>query len=98
MQSLRRLSRRGRGPVVDELHGHRVPDPYRWLEDADPRTRRWLDAQAELWHSHAAALPDPPVPPPGRGTDAGRCRPPVWRGDRQFCLRQLPGQEHPLVT
>ena len=32
-------------PGAEYLHGHRVADPYRWLEDAaDPRTRAWQAA------------------------------------------------------
>ena len=32
--------------IVDTLHGERIADPYRWLEDdASPRVRDWTDAQ-----------------------------------------------------
>ena len=34
-------------PLVEELHGHAVADPYRWLEDAEsPETSRWLNSRA----------------------------------------------------
>jgi prolyl oligopeptidase len=35
-----------RDRVVDILHGTRVADPYRWLEDpSSPRTQAWIEAQ-----------------------------------------------------
>ncbi|MBB2911559.1 prolyl oligopeptidase [Streptosporangium becharense] len=87
-------------PIVDHLHGHAVPDPYRWLEDPDsPGTRSWSAAQDELWRDHAAALP-------GRDawrarvaelTGAGTVSAPVWRGGRRFFLRRTAAQEHPVL-
>ncbi len=38
-----------RGALVEELHGVRVADPYRWLEAMDaPETRAWVAAQNAL--------------------------------------------------
>ncbi|TDD71094.1 S9 family peptidase [Jiangella aurantiaca] len=89
-----------RQPIVDDLHGLLVPDPYRWLEDPSlPETREWLAAQDELWRQHQRVLP-------GLGslrarvarlTEVGAITAPVWRGDRRFFLRQTAGQEHPVL-
>jgi prolyl oligopeptidase len=38
---------------IEEIHGRRIPDPYRWLEDQrSPETRAWLAEQEK----YAAAL------------------------------------------
>jgi prolyl oligopeptidase len=39
-------------PVVDDYHGTKVADPYRWLEEADATaTTRWVDAENALTRS-----------------------------------------------
>jgi prolyl oligopeptidase len=41
-----------KGGVVDDYHGTRVPDPYRWLEKADDaHTAAWVDAENRLTRS-----------------------------------------------
>lgn len=44
---------------VDEYHGVRVADPYRWLEDTSaPDTHAWIDAQNTLTFGYLEQLPD----------------------------------------
>jgi prolyl oligopeptidase len=47
-----------RGDVVDDYHGTRVADPYRWLEDPDaPDTREWIEAENRLTAGYLANIP-----------------------------------------
>lgn len=47
------------GDVVDELHGVKVADPYRWLEDEEgSETRSWIDAQCKLTESFLGSIGD----------------------------------------
>jgi prolyl oligopeptidase len=44
---------------VDDYHGVRIADPYRWLEDLDsPDTRAWIEAQNRLTFGYLGALPE----------------------------------------
>ena len=89
--------------LVEEIHGHRVADPYRWLEDADdPRTRDWCAQQDELFAEWQARwLGDQTSGRLRRRldelADAGSVSVPVWRGERWFFTRRGPGQEHEVV-
>jgi prolyl oligopeptidase len=86
--------------LTEDLLGYQVADPYRWLEDpASQEAKDWLAAEDELWLSHAADLP-------ARAQLASRIEQlmaagfvgtPVWRGERQFYLRRLPGEEHGVL-
>ncbi len=47
-----------RGDQVDEYHGTRVADPYRWLENPDsPESRRWIESQNLLTSNYLAQIP-----------------------------------------
>ena len=89
-----------RQDIVEEIHGHSVADPYRWLEDPDdPATRAWSKAQDELARPYLDRTPD-------RDAIAGRLRelsvglvtPPTARGDRAFLLRRHADQEHAVLV
>ncbi|MFD5819213.1 prolyl oligopeptidase family protein [Streptomyces sp. NPDC127038] len=78
------------------LHGRRVADPYRWLEDPnDPATIAWCAAQQGLYTEEEARWPardDFLVRMTALLTGAG-ARPPVPRGGREYHLRREPGRE-----
>jgi len=86
--------------LVEDLFGHQVADPYRWLEDPDsPQTAEWLAAEESLWASYRAGLTD-------REAFAARVREllrvgsvglPAWRGTTQFYTRRDPDQEHAVL-
>ncbi|MDB5048989.1 MAG: prolyl endopeptidase, partial [Fibrobacteres bacterium] len=43
---------------VDTLHGVRIADPYRWLEDLDsPETAAWVEAQDRVTFAFLEAIP-----------------------------------------
>ena len=43
---------------IDVLHGVRVPDPYRWLEEIDStQTKEWIEAQNKVSSHYLAAIP-----------------------------------------
>jgi prolyl oligopeptidase len=44
--------------VIDDYHGFKVADPYRWLEQLDSaETRDWVEAQARLTDSYLSRIP-----------------------------------------
>jgi prolyl oligopeptidase len=48
-----------RGSQVDDYHGTRVADPYRWLEDVDsPATKAWVQAENKLTFGYLATIPE----------------------------------------
>jgi prolyl oligopeptidase len=87
--------------VVDRLHGRDVPDPYRWLEDAeDPRTAAWSTAQDEVFAAASRAWAPATRAFTGRLTElmgTGDVSVPVWRGERRFLTRRRPDQEHAVL-
>jgi prolyl oligopeptidase len=88
------------GDVVDDHHGVKVPDPYRWLEDLDSaETREWTAAENRLTDSVLGAFP---------GKDALRARltelyryarfgVPLRRGPSWFWTQRDPGQEQSVL-
>ncbi|OJH37977.1 S9 family peptidase [Cystobacter ferrugineus] len=44
--------------VVDDYHGTKVADPYRWLENPDsPESRQWIEAENQLTFGYLEKIP-----------------------------------------
>ncbi|WP_433162993.1 prolyl oligopeptidase family serine peptidase [Kribbella sp. CA-247076] len=87
-------------PLVEQVHGHPVADPYRWLEDAtSAATRQWQASQDELWLYHAATLTSRFQFRTRVKTlsNVGTVSTPTWRGPHCFTLRRDPGRQHPVL-
>ncbi len=95
-----------RGAQVDDYHGVKVADPYRWLEDLDsPQTQAWVASQRAYTGAWFAAAPQ--LPPmlarmkrlwnhdrmPLYGSNAGI----VVRGGRIFFLQQTGLANQPVL-
>jgi len=88
-------------PLSEILHGVKISDPYRWLEDQkSPSTRRWLEAQIAHARAHLDAVP-------GRDRIRNRIRELLdvpfvsepWKsGERYFFHKRSPGQEQPVIV
>ena len=45
-------------PVTDDVQGHKITDPYRWLEDAkSPETQKWVEEELQYTRSLLDPLP-----------------------------------------
>ena len=85
-----------RQDIVEDLHGHSVADPYRWLENPDDdATRAWSKAQDELVRPFLDQIPArDAVARRLRDLSVGLVTPPTVRGDRHFLMRRLPDAAH----
>src|SRR2546430_9093137 len=44
---------------VDDYHGTKVPDPFRWLEDDNsPETKTWVEAENKATFGYLAQIPE----------------------------------------
>jgi prolyl oligopeptidase len=87
--------------LTEDVLGHQVSDPYRWLEDGSSAERAgWLRAQAGLFAAYRDELPgrDRLAAQVRALLDVGYTGTPIWRGQRCFFTRRDPGAEHGVLV
>jgi prolyl oligopeptidase len=90
-------------PVVDEYHGVKVTDPYRWLEDGrSPEVKAWTAAQNRYARASLDALPALPAIRRRLERLQGAGSPDHFalrrRGGRLFALKSQPPKDQPLLV
>ncbi|MEA3439039.1 MAG: prolyl oligopeptidase family serine peptidase [Chloroflexota bacterium] len=88
---------------IDNYHGTKVSDPYRWLEDTDtPESRAWIEAQNKLTFEYLSEIPERENIQKRltQVWDYPKASPPVKKGGRYFLLRNsgLQNQDVLYVT
>ncbi len=89
-----------RGDVVDVIHGVKVADPYRWLENLDsPETRAWVDAEGALTDAYLDGLPgrEKIADELLKAYDYEKVSAPVERGGRIFYTLNTGLQDQPVL-
>lgn len=86
--------------MVDILHGVKVADPYRWLEDLDSaETRAWLDSETALTRRWMARLStrERIARELAAALDYERSSLPRMRGERTFLVKNSGLQDQPVL-
>lgn len=100
MPSQRRYPAAARQNIVSELDGQRIPDPYRWLEEAaSPETLRWTEEQDAYYRAERSRWPDTDRFEADLAALAAvdRAKTPKVRRGRLFLERQEAGWDHPVL-
>ncbi|HZT79689.1 MAG TPA: prolyl oligopeptidase family serine peptidase [Gemmataceae bacterium] len=87
-------------PVTEKLHGVEVPDPYRWLEDADrPAVKEWVEKQNAYTRAVLDKLPgrDKIRERLGELLDIGTVSTPVPVKGRYFYVKREGKQNQPVL-
>lgn len=91
-----------KGEQVDEYHGIKVDDPYRWLEnrrELDPEVGKWIAEQNEFTHAFLASVPESGVirARVRQIFDFPRSAIPWKKGAREFLYRNDGLQNHSVL-
>ncbi|HET7307549.1 MAG TPA: prolyl oligopeptidase family serine peptidase [Gammaproteobacteria bacterium] len=89
-------------PASSTLHGVKVSDPYRWLEDGDaPKVRHWIKAQNTYTDAVLSAMPQGHALSKrvrALAITSTRRYSPLLAGGTLFYLRQTPPQPQPVLV
>ena len=87
-------------PVEETIHGVKITDPYRWLEDQDnPETRAWIAAQTKYTNSIMSQVParDWIKAQLGKWMRVAKITTPWVRGGSFFYLKRTPEQDQASI-